>query len=182
MTRTKKLILVVAIATIVLLYAVVNHLKQDTTNAITNPTEFPTTLDDALISAVNKWPIFRNEKYGFEVRYPVGWEINVSKQTDLENLYFSFINKGTEIVDLGVFKGTIAADVLDRIFPRPEVKNLVINGINMLNLSDTDYDIYFEKDGLVYYFTKSMFAQEEDRKNIKTILSTFRFLKRKPLF
>lgn len=169
MTRAKKAILFLALALIVLLYAVVNNLKKNTNTA--------DLASASLTSDVNKWPTYRNEKYGFEVKYPAGWEIVVSKQTDLENLYFSFTNKGAEIVGLGVFKGTIATDVLDRIFPRPEVKNLVINGINMLNLSDTDYDIYFEKDGLVYYFTKSMFAQEEDNEIIKTVLSTFRFLK-----
>ncbi|HEY4476850.1 MAG TPA: hypothetical protein VJB69_02640 [Candidatus Paceibacterota bacterium] len=170
MTKTKKATLFLVFALVLSLYAVVNHLENRTGT-------IPLSLQDSLIPNVNEWLTYRNEKYGFEVKYPVDWEVNVSKQTDLENLYFSFINKGVEIVGLGVFNGTIAIDVLDRIFPRPEVKNLVVNGINMINLSDTTYDIYFEKGDLVYYFMKSMFAQEEDDKIIKTILFTFKFFK-----
>src|SRR3989344_2419810 len=170
MTKTKKATLFLVFALVLSLYAVVNHLENRTGT-------IPLSLQDSLIPNVNEWLTYRNEKYGFEVKYPVDWEVNVSKQTDLENLYFSFINKGVEIVGLGVFHGTIAIDVLDRIFPRPEVKNLVVNGINMINLSDTTYDIYFEKGDLVYYFMKSMFAQEEDDKIIKTILFTFKFFK-----
>ena len=176
MTRSKKVILFLALAFIVILYALANNLRQ-------KEKERPLPVQDSKyeipISSpidVSKWQTYRNSKYGFEVKYPTGLKIDVSKQQNLEGLYLSFLNEGTDIAGLGIFKGTISKDVLDRISPRPEVKNLVINGINMVNLSDTDYDLYFEKNDLVYYFSGTLFAQETDGEIIRMIIATFRFL------
>ncbi|TSC78437.1 MAG: Uncharacterized protein G01um101433_244 [Parcubacteria group bacterium Gr01-1014_33] len=137
--------------------------------------EKPSTID------TSTWKTYRNEKYGFEVRYPESWEIEVSNQREVKGIFVSFERKSIEVIALGVFEGTISADIVNKISPRPELKKIAVNGIQMFGLThsghQTPYDLYFERNGRVYYFTESFAGREGDREIIEAIVTTFKFIK-----
>jgi hypothetical protein len=88
MTRSQKIILFTALALIIILYALMNSLRQNeklptvknrkdfspkTEVEITNPIAV-IPKRDGFIDTQN-WPVYRGEDLGFEIRYPTGWGI-----------------------------------------------------------------------------------------------------------
>ncbi len=94
MTKSKKVILIIALALIMILYAVVNNrektLPQDGTPTVNyddrNRSKYEIPISDspmdfttALTSNVNDWPTYRNEQFGFSIKYPPGWGVTNEK-------------------------------------------------------------------------------------------------------
>lgn len=94
MTPTRKLILFLALALIVFLYAVANNLGKNeptvsqprTLIPIDSNSRYEIPISDspmdytvALTSDVNNWPIYRNEQFGFSLKYPPGWGVTNEK-------------------------------------------------------------------------------------------------------
>ena len=92
MTRSKKVILFLAIALIVVLYALANHLRQGgvvlpLTSTNNNRRDFSpkteveiadpisiTPKPDGSIDTRN-WPVYKGEDLGLEIKYPIGWGV-----------------------------------------------------------------------------------------------------------
>ena len=89
MTRSQKFILFTALALIVVLYALMNSLRQneplivprqpqriDSISRYEIPiSDSPMDFTLALTSDVNTWPTYRNEQFGFSLKYPPGWGV-----------------------------------------------------------------------------------------------------------
>ena len=91
MTRSRKIILFLALALIVVLYALANNLREKAPprNQSTwinyddlNRSKYEIPISDspmdftaALTSNVNEWPTYRNEQFGFSLKYPPGWGV-----------------------------------------------------------------------------------------------------------
>ena len=90
MNQSKKIILLVALVLTFFIYALVNHLSLRenkvvlSQNFTTNPNSKyeipiswppPISIEDALTSDINKWSTYRNEQFGFSVKYPPGWGV-----------------------------------------------------------------------------------------------------------
>lgn len=116
--------------------------KPDTTKITSPSTEKPVVLsfpDNHLDTS--DWQIYRNEEFGFEVKYPREWEIHKLEEGDLDGL----INKGDNVLDfvgpdgstgIRVFIGSEAFSVVrDRKIAWADERNLayrdiLINGIH----------------------------------------------------
>jgi len=135
---------------------------------------------DKFNQEITSWTTYRNEKYGFEVKYPTAWKIDVSDLRDGKGIDVSFNRGETDILRLVVFEGTIEADVLGRFGERPKTRHFVLNGIDMVGLPhgnyETEYELFFERNGYVYHFGESFFAQKGDGKIINTIVGSFKFV------
>jgi len=92
MTRPKKIVWIVIIILAIILLAyvlffdsrVIQNKKVPTRNYPTNPNskyEIPISLSPMSIeeaeasSVLSQWPTYRNEKFGFSIKYPPGWGV-----------------------------------------------------------------------------------------------------------
>ena len=92
MTRSKRVILFFALALFVLLYALVNHLREReipnlTTSNVNNYRDFSPKIEVPITDPIvitpehdgsintRDWPVYKGEDLGFEIRYPTGWGI-----------------------------------------------------------------------------------------------------------
>ena len=107
MTLTRKIVLFLALVIIVLLYTVMSDLKEDndvpvikdlkdfspkTEVEINNPITI-TPNSNGLIDTKD-WPIYENDDFGFQIKYPTGWGIEkiYSPYTKSETLFLTFSN------------------------------------------------------------------------------------------
>ncbi|MFH1170711.1 MAG: hypothetical protein V1704_04100 [Candidatus Vogelbacteria bacterium] len=110
MARSQKFILFTALALIVILYALMNSLRGSNSGRplINKPTiinyndlnnsryeipisDSPMDFTVALTSDVNTWPTYRNEQFGFSLKYPPGWGVTNEKfKGDTWFIGFSF--------------------------------------------------------------------------------------------
>ncbi len=88
MSPTRKIILFLALALIVILYAVVNNPKEDNNvSIIKNRKDFSPEIEveinnpitvtpnsNGLIDTKN-WPTYKSDDFGFQIKYPTGWGI-----------------------------------------------------------------------------------------------------------
>ena len=90
MTLTRKIILFLALVIIALLYTVMSDLKKAEPDAVNYDdlnrsryeipiSDSPMSFADALTSNVDTWPTYRNEQFGFSLKYPPGWGVTNEK-------------------------------------------------------------------------------------------------------
>lgn len=96
MTRLEKIVLFIALALVVILYTLANSLKRNEPLTISRQpqsidsnlryeipiSDSPMDFTTALTSNINQWPTYRNEQFGFSIKYPPGWGVTNQKFGD----------------------------------------------------------------------------------------------------
>lgn len=117
------------------------------------------------------WKTYRNEEYGFEIKYPKGWEV-LNNNPYGKILDFSFRDKkydgsfewpGLRITDKDVAGEFNDIKTPSRFFKKEEAENEVIR-------------IYFDENGRRLYATCALYLEPTIIEICNQILSTFRFL------
>ena len=131
MTKQVKTILAIAIIIIIAILAIAFWPKQDqpsNTNqpvitepddnqSATNPEPTATTTEPETITSdidTSDWQTYRNEEYGFEVKYPRGWYVTKT-EVDLIKSVFFHKEKTTEGALISVFVENIGDNDKDNI-------------------------------------------------------------------
>ncbi|MCX6759429.1 MAG: hypothetical protein NT012_02605 [Candidatus Nealsonbacteria bacterium] len=123
------------------------------------------------VDEIANWKTYRNEEYGFEIKYPESWEV-LNNNPYGEILDFSFRDKkyegsfewpGLRITDkdlVGEFSDT---KIPLRVFKKEETENEVIK-------------IYFDERERRLYATCALYLEPAIIETCNQMLSTFRFL------
>ena len=149
MTKQVKTILAIAIIIIIAILAIAFWPKQDqpsNTNqpvitepddnqSATNPEPTATTTEPETITSdidTSDWQTYRNEEYGFEVKYPRGWYVTKT-EVDLIKSVFFHKEKTTEGALISVFVENIGDNDKDNIE--------VIKNFDMRSFERKSYEI-----------------------------------------
>jgi hypothetical protein len=146
------------------------------------------------------WPTYRNEKYGFELRYPIGWEapilndsgvsdgqtlINLDIQNAITNADIQMVND-TTFKSVGTIDGNVSLEKSIKVLPSDTKEVRLTNGVGLYYIntdsqsgpSPTAYLI--SKDRVFLIETSGVFpgnnlSGTEDL--FLKIISTFKFIK-----
>lgn len=128
-------------------------------------------------SEVEGWQTYRNEKYGFEIKYPLNYQISSRINTAIGPVIES---------DYGRFDFREVSDDYSKQILSANAKSVIINGYNAKKLpvsgnldGGLDYEVMFvTKSGsyLVILFTTKRAGYESKVDEFDQILSTFKFV------
>ncbi len=118
---------------------------------------------------VSTWKTYRNEEYGFEVRYPSGWSANDFGSP------IQFQEKGITIVSLTLGDLSVMGVTYCGAYPDDERCERLLNGV-MIDWGTDTPTALIAKDSVGYFFT--LHSTEGEEKNVfRNFLSTFKFIK-----
>ena len=127
---------------------------------------------------LRNWKTYRNERYGFEVKYPREWLYTEDVPAGGDGPGDFFLNFNN-VVTLSVSPGS-----LEDIFGYVDEETIVqVNGIKMSRIPQSsdfggwqgDYTLRFQKDDLVYAFSEGFSSGIGDKPKIEALYSTFKF-------
>ncbi|MFZ2970294.1 MAG: hypothetical protein WA063_04055 [Minisyncoccia bacterium] len=137
-------------------------------------TETATKLDKTNIvdDEIKDWKIYKNEAYGYELKYPASWDV----QEGLSNNKMDFISSGSIILSIGVFPERILeiADCTDYPTDEGQCEEIIIDGEKYM-IESYDWEVVNLKypfGGIINIASKSI--ENEDKKIFRSILSTFK--------
>lgn len=190
MTRPKKIILFVALALIVIFYALANNLRESDQPIISrqpiNPnsryeipiSDSPMDFTTALTSDVNEWPIYRNEQFGFSLKYPPGW--GVTNEKFGEDVWFIGFRFSPHDFFFGV---SISRDPLEDKIELEKGKDFLrleegpkADGVKITKIVHS-LDEYYQENTISYVFVHRdySFALRINSEFFRLILPTLRF-------
>lgn len=144
------------------------------------------------------WQVYMNKEYGFEVKYPDGWEIQKSNVPTSGGVMFEFFNTKLPFGNItksvfNVYKGHLKNELIrggthswnERIQRYGLVSDATINNINMYiespQLSSNNgvlLSVFFEKNGFIFSIGETFDAtNNQDHKITEYIIKSFHFLK-----
>lgn len=147
------------------------------------------------------WQTYRNEEYGFEVKYPAEWHISLND--NVTNLISPETEKLTPIpeapewppydsdIKIAYYESAnnLGAKSLEEYFIKAEKnflisdrKRTILNGLAVWEAVSSGivykYAVFFEHDGHIYEFSFEQRSAKEQLKGAETqIFSTFKFIK-----
>ncbi|MBU4338113.1 PT domain-containing protein [Patescibacteria group bacterium] len=144
---------------------------------------------------ISDWKIYRNDKYGFEIKYPSGWIVREETEFDLSKLGNDNIIKasGTEFwLGLGTknppaefFSLQVMNKSIDEAiafdwtsFGKRTGKSIIIGGTEGEKLNGAFYGTeYVFYNGKTYFFKQFDSIDETDWEKYDRVISTFKFIK-----
>jgi len=136
------------------------------------------------------WKIYRNEEYGYKIKYPPDWFVNENTVVDIsptkevyETYFFQIVTHCPRFKEQGFdtlkdyLQFNLTHDSGDKTL---KVKNVILNGIAGYQTTEyglAQYDvIYLLKDDFCYILSIDLSQSESDIQICKKIRSTFRFI------
>ncbi len=108
------------------------------------------------------WKIYKNKEYGFEIKYPKDWEVNIEKDTTPQNDISIFFNKETTSGNLRLSLSVNKYAEIDTFRPPTKTEEIIVGGIKT-----TSYTYIFnDSDFLVIYG----FCVDKNFKEVSPIL------------
>jgi len=134
------------------------------------------------VSDISNWKTYRNEKYGFEVKYPLYWEVSFP---DFQDIHQRFGSIGNELpsVDLRIVKSSEITEQANSWIVNPTATGKrIIDGTDATEVINDSYKqfpdslVYFTKDSRGFIFLVYVDADPVSQIFYK-MLSTFKFTK-----